>query len=463
MGWQWILVGALAGLTGGCSAQAAERVNPEHMQRAPLVAGPGALDPRIIGKWEVWIPGAVQYLADGRAVYQQYQPGAAMNQLEIARDGSYRWGGQRGRLEEVRPWHHQPGRRYYRVRRANGDEFEFYHADDGDRLIVLFGGVGGHAATGTRLAGGGLQAAPGATRTFRAGERVEVDWSGRWYPAQVRKVDGGRYLIGYDGYDSSWDEWVPPARIRPRASETKGPGTTGQPSVSTGADPLGMDWAGSSSMGGNGNATSASDANPLGVQWQGDTRAPPPPTGRGDNPLGMEWVTNGSPPSVVQPRPQSPLEPAGPAPILSPGVVQGPPVPTPTTPPPTNQPPVPPDPSPAAPLPGGATPLLVDRWLYQAVAFQSSDGRLDSEHRDVRGALTFKPDGSYEQDLTIGGILNAIKGRYRVVGDRVITEYSWRGQTASDEMVIQLSADRRLLTLVRHGSPAVWYTLRRAE
>jgi hypothetical protein len=44
---------------------------------------------------------------------------------------------------------------------------------------------------------------------------VEVEWHGTWYAAQVLRVSGGSSLIHYTGYDSSWDEWVPPDRIRP--------------------------------------------------------------------------------------------------------------------------------------------------------------------------------------------------------------------------------------------------------
>ena len=88
---------------------------------------------------------------------------------------------------------------------------------------------------------------------------------------------------------------------------------------------------------------------------------------------------------------------------------------------------------------------------------------MTSEHLDVRGNLTLKPDGSYEQNLYIGGILNAIKGRYTASGNRLTTHYSWSGRAASDDMQAQLSADDKTLTLLRQGSPTVYYTLERAE
>ncbi|DAC11057.1 MAG TPA: hypothetical protein D7I09_01695, partial [Candidatus Poseidoniales archaeon] len=53
---------------------------------------------------------------------------------------------------------------------------------------------------------------------FRAqhvvGEHLQVEWNGAWFDARIIEVDGDRYKITYDGYDSSWDEWVTTARMR---------------------------------------------------------------------------------------------------------------------------------------------------------------------------------------------------------------------------------------------------------
>ncbi len=411
-------------------AVAGQRVDPSTMDRAPLVTNAGMPEAAIAGSWDVWIPGAVMYATDGRNLYQHYQPGAAMNRLEIATDGRYRWGGRSGRLEEVRPWHHQPDRRYYRLLHPSGGEYEFYRAPD-DRLIVLFGGVGGHAATGTRLGGAqtdnSASSAPQQGGAHAVGARVSVEWSGRWYNAQILQAQGGRYLVRYDGYGSNWDEWVPPGRIRSGAGTTAPAGST---------------------SGNRGGAAPAS--NPLGVEWQGGSRSAsaPAPTSSG-NPLGVEWA--GATPRPVNPRPGAP------APQPSGNPQPAPPVVTPPSPPVAGPAPVRPAPTtPAAPS------SLVDRWLYRAAAFHDASG-VTSEHRDVRGNLTLKPDGSYEQTLTIGGILNAIKGRYETAGNRLTTHYSWRGQPASDDMQAQLSADGKTLTLLRQGSPTVYYTLERAE
>ena len=46
------------------------------------------------------------------------------------------------------------------------------------------------------------------------GQRGEVFWKGAWYPAQVKNVSNNSCYITYEGYDSSWDEWVEPSRFR---------------------------------------------------------------------------------------------------------------------------------------------------------------------------------------------------------------------------------------------------------
>ena len=46
------------------------------------------------------------------------------------------------------------------------------------------------------------------------GQRGEVLWKGSWYPALVKNVSNNGCYITYEGYDSSWDEWVEPSRFR---------------------------------------------------------------------------------------------------------------------------------------------------------------------------------------------------------------------------------------------------------
>lgn len=47
-------------------------------------------------------------------------------------------------------------------------------------------------------------------------KEVEVFWGSRWWAAEIIRRDGSRALIHYDGWNSSFDEWVTPERMRPR-------------------------------------------------------------------------------------------------------------------------------------------------------------------------------------------------------------------------------------------------------
>ena len=52
---------------------------------------------------------------------------------------------------------------------------------------------------------------------FAEGDKVEVRWDDRkWYPARVLKAWYGLHLVRYDGDDASADEWVGPTAIRLR-------------------------------------------------------------------------------------------------------------------------------------------------------------------------------------------------------------------------------------------------------
>jgi hypothetical protein len=51
--------------------------------------------------------------------------------------------------------------------------------------------------------------------TYRAGDRVKVDWKGTFYPALILDVLGGeRYRVHYEGYDNNWDENVDISRMQ---------------------------------------------------------------------------------------------------------------------------------------------------------------------------------------------------------------------------------------------------------
>jgi hypothetical protein len=49
---------------------------------------------------------------------------------------------------------------------------------------------------------------------YRACQRVEVEWGGKWWAAEVLQVRGNQYYIHYTGWADSWNEWVTDCRIR---------------------------------------------------------------------------------------------------------------------------------------------------------------------------------------------------------------------------------------------------------
>lgn len=57
-----------------------------------------------------------------------------------------------------------------------------------------------------------------ASGKFKTGDPVMVEWKGSWWPARVIAMRQGKapYKIHYDGYSSSWDEWVGDNRIKGR-------------------------------------------------------------------------------------------------------------------------------------------------------------------------------------------------------------------------------------------------------
>jgi hypothetical protein len=53
------------------------------------------------------------------------------------------------------------------------------------------------------------------------GEKVKVEYEGKWYDASILKSDGNFYYITYNDYNSSYDEWVLYDRIRTGNEKTK--------------------------------------------------------------------------------------------------------------------------------------------------------------------------------------------------------------------------------------------------
>lgn len=55
---------------------------------------------------------------------------------------------------------------------------------------------------------------PKVTSIYKIGEKVEVEWRSKWYPAHIVNIKGGSHLVSYDDYDTDENEWVSSRRIR---------------------------------------------------------------------------------------------------------------------------------------------------------------------------------------------------------------------------------------------------------
>lgn len=74
-------------------------------------------------------------------------------------------------------------------------------------------------------------AAKPADKPLAVGDKIEVFWGSRWWPASIVRRDGERSFIKYDGWPDAHNQWVTPERIR-RPGEQKpnpAPNRPGQP------------------------------------------------------------------------------------------------------------------------------------------------------------------------------------------------------------------------------------------
>jgi hypothetical protein len=79
------------------------------------------------------------------------------------------------------------------------------------------GNTGGKtdAKTSNSNSGGKTDAGSGgSTPTWKVGDKIKVEWNSTWYPSTILQVGDGKYKIHYDGWASSYDEWVTPARMK---------------------------------------------------------------------------------------------------------------------------------------------------------------------------------------------------------------------------------------------------------
>jgi hypothetical protein len=54
-----------------------------------------------------------------------------------------------------------------------------------------------------------------ATTALKPGDRVQGEWAGAWWAAEVLAVQpNGDVRVHYEGWDSAWDETVPRSRLR---------------------------------------------------------------------------------------------------------------------------------------------------------------------------------------------------------------------------------------------------------
>lgn len=82
---------------------------------------------------------------------------------------------------------------------------------DGGAALAKVADAGGEAAAPSEAAG-----EPPKKAAYGVGSKVMVAWGGKWWAATVLQVKDDKYLIHYDGWASSWDEWVTTARMKPR-------------------------------------------------------------------------------------------------------------------------------------------------------------------------------------------------------------------------------------------------------
>lgn len=49
---------------------------------------------------------------------------------------------------------------------------------------------------------------------FKAGDKIEINYSGKWYPGEVVEAKDGKFKVHYAGYSAAWDEWAAAERVR---------------------------------------------------------------------------------------------------------------------------------------------------------------------------------------------------------------------------------------------------------
>jgi len=61
----------------------------------------------------------------------------------------------------------------------------------------------------------------------KVNEKIQIESSGAWYNGKILEVKGDQYLVTYDDWGSSWDEWVGMDRIK-LLTKPAAPASTGK-------------------------------------------------------------------------------------------------------------------------------------------------------------------------------------------------------------------------------------------
>lgn len=49
---------------------------------------------------------------------------------------------------------------------------------------------------------------------YTIGQKVSIEWNGTWWDGEILDIKEDKYLISYENYSSSWDEWIDASRLR---------------------------------------------------------------------------------------------------------------------------------------------------------------------------------------------------------------------------------------------------------
>ena len=53
-----------------------------------------------------------------------------------------------------------------------------------------------------------------ANKTYVKGDKVEILWKSTWYKGSILEVKEDEYKVHYDGWASSYDEWVTSDKLK---------------------------------------------------------------------------------------------------------------------------------------------------------------------------------------------------------------------------------------------------------